>query len=43
LGASEDNPPHPNSERLFDLSYPKAIKLQRALVAAAGWPDLPGR
>jgi hypothetical protein len=36
---SEDNPPNPRSERLFDRSYGKALKLQCALIAAAGWPE----
>jgi hypothetical protein len=39
LGVSETNPPDPNSTRCYDQTYSKAIKLQRALVAAAGWPD----
>jgi hypothetical protein len=39
LGVSETAAPNPESNRLNDLSYPKALALQRALIAAAGWPD----
>jgi hypothetical protein len=38
-GVSETDPPDPKSAHLFDLSYSKAIKLQRALLKVAGWPD----
>jgi hypothetical protein len=38
LGVSADTPPHPESKRLNDPSYPKALALQRALIACAGWP-----
>jgi hypothetical protein len=37
LGVSETEPPDPPLTG-FDASYPKGLKLQRALVAAAGWP-----
>ena len=37
-GVSEDNPPDA-SNTLHDRSYDRAIKLQRLLLAAAGWPD----
>jgi hypothetical protein len=39
LGVSEDNPPDPASTTGWDQSYRKAIGLQRALLAAAGWPN----
>jgi hypothetical protein len=38
LGVDPDNPPHPESKRLNDLSYHKAMALQKALLACAGWP-----
>ena len=42
LGVSEHRAPDPGSNRLGDASYAKALALQRALIACAGWPDCRG-
>jgi hypothetical protein len=38
-GVSPDFPPSPNSGRMMDKSYDKALAIQRELLAVAGWPD----
>jgi hypothetical protein len=38
-GVSPDFAPSPNSERMMDKSYEKALAIQRELLAVAGWPD----
>ena len=38
-GVSPDAPPSPNSCRMMDKSYDKALAIQRELLAVAGWPD----